>query len=156
MCGVGRAAPRDVRASHHARAAHARTQGGPTIPWRPGRSDAASGAACTPDGRLPSATEGAAHLRQIFYRMGFADGEIVALAGAHALGRCHPGRSGFEGPWTRAPTTFSNEYFKLLLNEKWVPSKSSAGAGQFKNASGGDLMMLPADLALIQDPAMKK
>jgi cytochrome c peroxidase len=29
--------------------------------------------------------------------MGFNDQEIVALSGAHALGRCHGDRSGFEG-----------------------------------------------------------
>ncbi len=43
--------------------------GGPTIPWRPGRSDAIDGAACPPDGRLPDASKGAAHIRDIFYRM---------------------------------------------------------------------------------------
>ena len=32
---------------------------------------------------------------------GFTDQEIVALSGAHALGRCHSTRSGFEGPWTK-------------------------------------------------------
>jgi cytochrome c peroxidase len=58
-----------------------------------------------PDGRLPGADSGdpgadqddAAHLRTIFGRMGFNDQEIVALSGAHALGRCHPNASGFEG-----------------------------------------------------------
>jgi catalase (peroxidase I) len=53
------------------------------------------------------------HLRIIFNRMGFNDQEIVALSGAHALG-CHTDRSGFEGPWQFSPTTFSNEYFRLL------------------------------------------
>ena len=35
------------------------------------------------------------------------DEEIVALSGAHGLGACHTDRSGFWGPWTRAPTTVS-------------------------------------------------
>lgn len=52
--------------------------------------------------------------------MGFNDQEIVALSGAHALGRCHTDRSGFEGPWTFSPTSMTNEYYKLLLNEKCV------------------------------------
>lgn len=52
--------------------------GGPTIAWRAGRKDAASGASCTPDGRLPDATKGASHLRDIFGRMGFTDAEIVS------------------------------------------------------------------------------
>ena len=34
------------------------------------------------------------------FRMGFNDQEIVALSGAHTLGRCHADRSGFVGPWT--------------------------------------------------------
>jgi cytochrome c peroxidase len=55
--------------------------GGPTIPWKPGRSDAVSAESCTPDGRLPDAAQGNDHLRAIFYRMGFNDQEIVALSG---------------------------------------------------------------------------
>lgn len=100
--------------------------GGPKIGWRNGRSDAKDESACPPDGSLPDATQGQDHIRTIFYRMGFNDREIVALSGAHALGRCHANRSGFVGPWTRAPTTFSNEYFKLLVEEEWTPKKWSA------------------------------
>jgi catalase (peroxidase I) len=71
--------------------------GGPVIPWSSGRIDARDASAVTPDGRLPNADSGpkgsdpadAAHVRAIFNRMGFNDQEIVALSGAHALGRCH-------------------------------------------------------------------
>ena len=77
----------------------------------------------------------------------------MALLGAHALGRCHADRSGFVGPWTRAETTFSNEYFRLLLEEKWTV-KIWKGPKQYENKDG-DLMMLPADLALIEDPKFK-
>ena len=74
------------------------TMGGPVIPWSSGRVDAPDPSAVTPDGRLPNADSGppgsdksdATHLRTIFGRMGFSDQEIVALSGAHALGRCHP------------------------------------------------------------------
>ena len=91
---------------------------GPTVAWRPGRQDR-DVAYCTPDGRLPDGAKGQDHIRAIFGRMGFKDQEIVALIGAHALGRCHTDRSGFEGPWTFSPTVFSNDFFTLLLNEKW-------------------------------------
>jgi len=129
--------------------------GGPQIKWNPGRSDVADGTTTTPDGRLPDAARGHDHIRAIFYRMGLNDQEIVALAGAHALGRCHRSRSGFDGPWTRSPTTFSNEYFVQLVGNKWV-KRNWDGPIQFENENGKDLMMLPADLALLEDPEFKK
>lgn len=87
--------------------------------------------------------------------MGFNDKEIVALSGAHALGRCHVDRSGFEGPWSYSPITFSNEYFKLMTNETWTPRKWT-GPKQFENKLTKTLMMLPSDMALIQDKVFKK
>jgi cytochrome c peroxidase len=126
--------------------------GGKRPYWRPGRRDYAVGEKPpTPDGRLPDASQGADHLRSIFYRMGFTDQEIVALSGAHALGRCHKDRSGFEGPWTFSPTVLDNSYFRLLKEEKWTERKW-AGPRQFQDSSG-KLMMLPSDIALTQDPA---
>jgi len=95
---------------------------GPAVPYRPGRADKDI-AACTPDGRLPDGSKGNDHLRDIFYRMGFNDQEIVALSGAHALGRCHSDRSGFEGPWTFSPTVVTNDYFKLLKEYHWEEKK---------------------------------
>jgi cytochrome c peroxidase len=91
---------------------------GPKIPYRPGRADKDI-SACTPDGRLPDAAKGQDHVRDIFYRMGFDDQEIVALVGAHAVGRCHTNRSGFDGPWTFSPTVITNDYYKFLLDTKW-------------------------------------
>ena len=128
---------------------------GPKVPWRAGRVDQPNGSHCTPDGRLPDAAQGAEHLRDIFGRMGFNDQEIVALSGAHSLGRCHTDRSGFDGPWTNAPTTFSNLYFQEILNREWVP-KQWNGPFQYVNKDGGELMMLPTDLAINQDASMKK
>ena len=55
-----------------------------------------------------------------------------------------------------AAQTFSNEYFKRLLEDKWVERKWT-GPRQLTNAGpgGGDLMMLPADVALTADPAFR-
>jgi cytochrome c peroxidase len=130
--------------------------GGPVVPWRPGRSDAADGSACPPDGRLPDASKDAKHVRDVFEkRMGFSARETVALLGAHALGRCHADRSGFVGPWTRSPTSMGNSYFTVLLEETWRKKKWS-GPVQYENASDGTLMMLPTDMALIWDKGYKK
>jgi cytochrome c peroxidase len=126
---------------------------GPIIPYRPGRSDRDI-AACTPDGRLPDATQGSDHLRRIFYRMGFNDQEIVALSGAHALGRCHADRSGFEGPWTFSPTVLTNDYFRLLVEEKWQWKKWN-GPKQYEDEKTKSLMMLPTDMVLVQDKGFK-
>ncbi len=127
---------------------------GPIIPYRPGRADR-DVSFCTPDGRLPDATQGHKHLRDIFGRMGFNDQEIVALSGAHALGRCHTDRSGFSGPWTFSPTILTNDYYKLLLDEKWQWKKWD-GPAQYEDKTTKSLMMLPTDYVLIQDRAFKK
>jgi len=123
--------------------------GGPKVPFRPGRVDYDDGKLCTPDGRLPDAAQGAQHIRDIFYRMGFNDQEIVALSGAHTLGRCHTNRSGFDGPWTKSPTMFSNSYFIELLDTKWS-TRTWTGPKQFEDPAK-ELMMLPTDLAIVQD-----
>ncbi|KAG1667130.1 hypothetical protein FOA52_004125 [Chlamydomonas sp. UWO 241] len=135
--------------------------GGPEIPWKPGRKDEMDPSTVTPDGRLPEPDSGnptktAADLRAVFGRMGFDDKELVCLSGAHALGRCHEDWSGYIGPWTPTPTMFSNLYFKLLLKgfEYWTPDERMPKF-QFKDPTG-ELMMLPSDIVLIQDPELKK
>jgi len=127
--------------------------GGPKIHFRPGRTDAKH-TDSAPEGRLPDANLGADHLREIFYRQGFTDQDIVALSGAHTVGHCHLDRSGFEGPWTAEPLKFDNSYFVDLLNKKWEPSKSGKGNSQFRDGQGH--MMLISDLALIEDENFRK
>ncbi|KAI7881403.1 heme peroxidase [Lichtheimia hyalospora FSU 10163] len=130
--------------------------GGPTIPWRPGRQDALTAESCTPDGRLPDAAQKEKHARDIFYRMGFNDQEIVALVGGHALGRCHPDRSGFDGPWIESPTVFSNDYFKALTERKWIKKELANGGWQYVDKNNPDVMMLPIELAMYEDKEFKK
>ena len=72
--------------------------GGPTLPMRYGRLDVSAPEQCPKEGNLPDAKppfgggarDAPSHLRAIFYRMGFSDREIVALSGAHTLGRTPP------------------------------------------------------------------
>jgi L-ascorbate peroxidase len=110
--------------------------GGPEIPFHPGREDKPEP---PPEGRLPDATKGCDHLRDVFGRaMGLSDRDIVALSGGHTLGRCHKERSGFEGPWTSNPLIFDNSYFKELL------SGDKEG-----------LLKLPTDKALLADPVFR-
>ncbi|KAJ3218537.1 hypothetical protein HDU67_005096 [Dinochytrium kinnereticum] len=123
------------------------------IPFRAGRTDCTEGM-CTPDGRLPDATKGADHLRTIFHRMGLNDQDIVALSGAHSLGRMHADRSGFEGPWVEDPTRFTNAYFVDILKGKWEEGVSSAGNKQFFDKAKGTAMV-NSDLTLATDPVFR-
>ena len=71
--------------------------GGPKIDFQTGREDFPDGSTSDPNDRLPGADKGSRtatiqHMRDIFHRMGFSDRELVALMGAHAMGRCHTSR----------------------------------------------------------------
>ncbi|KAG0338115.1 heme peroxidase [Podila humilis] len=129
--------------------------GGPIIKWRSGRIDGEE-EHCPPDGRLPDgARPDAKHTRDIFYKMGFNDQEITALLGAHALGRCHKDRSGFDGPWTASPTVFTNSFYTELLGRKWTERKWN-GPKQFEDQESKSLMMLPADMVIRDDKEFRK
>ncbi|KAL0369268.1 UNVERIFIED_CONTAM: L-ascorbate peroxidase S, chloroplastic/mitochondrial [Sesamum calycinum] len=85
--------------------------GGPKIPMKYGRVDVSGPEQCPEEGRLPDAgpPSPAAHLREVFYRMGLNDKEIVALSGAHTLGRSRPDRSGWGKPETKY-TEYAEKY----------------------------------------------
>jgi catalase (peroxidase I) len=126
--------------------------GGPSIPTRYGRKDAASSAESVESqaGRLPDGDKGIDHLREIFHPKGFSDRDIVALSGAHTVGKCHGDRSGFEGAWTEDHLKFDNSYFTDMLNKEYSDMTTAAGCPQKKHASG--TIMLISDLALLEPP----
>ena len=77
--------------------------------------------------------------------------------------------SGLEGAWTSAPTKWTHQYLTNLLKNKWVRSKSPAGAHQWVPENGqktspdahvkGQMnmpIMFTTDLALKKDPAYRK
>nr|AHK10128.1 peroxidase 2 [Hevea brasiliensis] len=130
--------------------------GGPKVPMKYGRVDISAPEQCPEEGRLPSAgpPKPADHLREIFYRMGLNDQEIVALSGAHTLGRSRPDRSGWGKPetkytkngpgapggqsWTVEWLKFDNSYFKDI-----------------KERRDEDLLVLPTDAVIFEDPSFK-
>src|ERR1700748_97655 len=79
--------------------------------------------------------------------------------------------SGLEVTWTTTPTQWSNDFFKHLFGYEWEPTRSPAGAHQWKpkgDAGAGTVpdahdpskhrapAMLTSDLALRFDPAYEK
>lgn len=137
--------------------------GGPRIPIRYGRVDTTSPEECPPEGNLPGAAgpfpDGSAtpadHLRKIFYRMGLNDKDIVALSGAHTLGRVYPSRSGFgkeatkytkDGPGTKGGSSWTPEWLKFD-NSYFV---------EIKAKRDDELVVLPTDAALFEDQGFRQ
>eukprot|EP00242_Pyramimonas_sp_CCMP2087_P001886 CAMPEP_0198231838 /NCGR_PEP_ID=MMETSP1445-20131203/115410_1 /TAXON_ID=36898 /ORGANISM="Pyramimonas sp., Strain CCMP2087" /LENGTH=336 /DNA_ID=CAMNT_0043912475 /DNA_START=97 /DNA_END=1107 /DNA_ORIENTATION=+ len=151
--------------------------GGPKIDMLYGRQSSHTDFECPPNGRLPGAcapfhkavgadpTEidenmtPAEHIRAVFYRMGLEDVDIVALSGAHTLGRAYKDRSGAcpmastkytaDGPgtkggqsWTTDWLKFDNTYYQELLKGE-------------KGESCPELLKLATDTCLLTDPAFR-
>jgi L-ascorbate peroxidase len=140
--------------------------GGPSIPMKYGRKDAPGPESETPEGNLPAggspwpqnAKGPAEHLRCIFGRMGMDDKEIVALSGAHTLGRAKPTRSGFgkdstkytcKGPGTPGGSSWCKEWLKW--DNEYFANLVADAAGQ----NDPELLVLETDACLVTDPGFK-
>ncbi|GJN02900.1 hypothetical protein PR202_ga20291 [Eleusine coracana subsp. coracana] len=130
--------------------------GGPKIPMKYGRVDVTGPEQCPPEGKLPDAgpSSPADHLREVFYRMGLDDKEIVALSGAHTLGRSRPERSG----WGKPETKYTKNGPGAPGGQSWTPEWLKFDNSYFKEIKekrDQDLLVLPTDAALFEDPAFK-
>lgn len=130
--------------------------GGPKIPMKYGRVDARSADDCSREGNLPDAgpPNPAEHLRKVFYRMGLNDQEIVALSGAHTLGRSRPERSG----WGKAETKYTKDGPGAPGGQSWTVEWLKFDNSYFKDIKAKkdeDLLVLPTDAALFEDPGFK-
>mmetsp|Transcript_17654 Transcript_17654/g.29980 ORF Transcript_17654/g.29980 Transcript_17654/m.29980 type:complete len:294 (-) Transcript_17654:196-1077(-) len=145
--------------------------GGPEIKMRYGRKDAEQAAV---DGHLPAAMppfpsggDAAGHLRAVFGRMGFSDRDIVALSGAHTIGRAFKGRSGVtDCGFGKAGTRYtSNENhcarndgkkgLGMLGGKSWTKNWISFDNSYFKEKPCPDLLLLPTDDAVRRDPSFR-
>lgn len=118
--------------------------GGPDLGIVYGRVDAPSAGDCSPEGNLPDAEAGPdgnfggdggtaptrhgepqGHLRRVFYRMGLDDEAIVALSGAHTLGRAYKDRSGLGKESTRFTDGSMAQKFANGEDAPYTPGGSS-------------------------------
>jgi len=139
--------------------------GGPKIPMKYGRVDGVPTTLAPPPFGLPDAKPAnpAEHLRYVFYKYNMNDKDIVALSGAHTVGRAFKDRSGAveEGylggtaytkkgvahlqksetaggrPWTKTWLSFDNSYFTEMCKRD------------------DDTISFPTDLVLMQEPGFK-
>ena len=124
--------------------------GGPKIRWRAGRKDGGEerGEGDTYNDSCIISND-ANQLRCIFESMDFQhedrDKAIVALSGAHALGRLTGG------------TAINTNYFKFLALMKKKRGAKREWDGPFEVENDiGKMMLMPTDLALIEDPRFFK
>ena len=89
-----------------------------------------------PLGPRSRSDKGIDHLREIFHPKGFNDKDIVALSGAHTVGKCNLDRSGFDGPWTEDMLSFDNQYFSEMLAKEYKLGESKKGNPQYEHESG--------------------
>jgi hypothetical protein len=141
--------------------------GGPKIPMKYGRKDATSPDMCHPEGNLPAANapfpsgsspEG--HLRAVFHRMGLTDQDIVALSGAHTVGRVHAHRSG-ACPMKETKYTVASACpvgTTTVGGASWTPNWVKFDNSYFKLArehADEALVVLETDAAIFKDPEFK-
>lgn len=96
------------------------------LPFRSGRVDAAT-CAGVDDPLLPrtsslwSGSLAAHAVSSVFSRMGLSTVNIVALMGAHTVGRLTAANSGINGVWVpETSASFSNRYYRDLVGVPWV------------------------------------
>jgi L-ascorbate peroxidase len=117
-----------------------------------------------PDAKPPfgcGANTPEAHLRNVFTKkMGFNDEEIVALSGAHTIGRTFSTRSGTcpfaEGPGNGTAFT-GKEGMGMVGGMSWTKEWLTFDNAYFKDFKEGnkDLQWLPTDACLFTDAGFK-
>ena len=127
------------------------TSGNVAISFRSGRVDNPNCAA-TDKGRFPNAEGDLASVLAISQRLGLTQQEMVALMGAHSLGRAELGNSGYNGAWTQDEGSLDGQrYYSDLVTQPWTKT-ASGGTSPTGTAlhqwEHGREIMLTTDIAL--------
>jgi len=116
------------------------------LPFKAGRIDTAT---CVGDDNfLPAVTLSYAELFAFFSsRFGVSLTEMIALMGAHSVGRAAAANSGFQGGWTTFQSSFSNIYYLALIGIGWTETIPNL------EWNAGATIMLKPDVELIVTPS---
>ena len=98
--------------------------GGPALEFKVGRVDVAN---CAGQGarHVDAESRSSVRVAEVFVeRLNFTHREVVALMGAHVLGRLNLANSGYEGQWVQRNDRFTNAYFADLLQKPWVRTEA--------------------------------
>merc|ERR1712087_419269 len=86
--------------------------------------------------------------------VGFTQRQVVAILGAHTLGKCHENFSGYSSfRWKRrGPDQLNNEYYENLFAFDWTHSQSPTGLWEWIAIDRNrEILMLNADMSLVMD-----
>jgi catalase (peroxidase I) len=137
--------------------------GSKPLSFCPGRSDADAATPADPSVLSPNLNMSSTPLQQAMWlhNSGLTAREMVVLS-ARPRSLVHQGRLGYTPKtWSTDASKLSNEYFQVLLSEKWENVTSPSGLFEYK-AAGKDLYMVQTDmniryesdwLALVQEYA---
>eukprot|EP01084_Bolivina_argentea_P029967 55600_1 len=127
----------------------------PTIPYYIGRTACPSSPDAVDTKAFASAEWGWKNISIWFQQhLGFTDREVVAILGAHTLGKCHVQWSGYSSVrWKRrGPDQLNNEYYQNLFSFEWEQSVSPGGLWEWLAVDRGrNILMLNADMSLVID-----
>merc|ERR1712151_367590 len=143
--------------------------GGPAIPMKYGRVDGNPTDLQPAPFGLPGVCfdeDPAKHLRYVFYKYGMDDKDIVALSGAHTLGRAFADRSGTvkegsAGPYTKYTDKKGPDYGgdKSLTQggRSWTKSWTKFDNSYFSDMAKNDpdCIAFPTDKCLMEAPEFK-
>ena len=87
-------------------------------------------------------------------RMGLDLKDILALMGAHTLGRAQLENSGYEGEWVPGLAEFDNEYYRDLVEVPWQRQQAEVPGHGLKHSwtePNSKTLMLNTDMCLAWD-----
>jgi len=93
--------------------------GGPQLAYKVGRVDATD---CAGQGERHVSAESTSSMdveRAFVEELGFTHREVVALIGAHVLGKASKVHSGYDGAWVQRNDRFTNDYYVDMLHVPW-------------------------------------